>query len=868
MRSQTLSVEPPAAALARYQQARAAAIGQFSRVSRIQPLWNSLTSSTDALLAQVVAGADLTLIAVGGYGRRELFPFSDVDVLLLVHGDGSPQAQEAIARVLQQLWDMHIAVSHATRTLEETIGAAREDSSIAAALMDARYIAGQRAPYLALKKRLRAEVVGQNPREFVAAKLNERTRRHSKWGDSRFMLEPNVKESKGGLRDLHTLTWLARYCYHVSKPAELVRSELLTPAEWRHYRQAYLFFATVRAHMHILRNRADERLTFDLQTSIAGLLKFRGRTAQEKAERLMLRYFQFTREVGSLTRIFCAMLEEENMRTPATPFPQPALSQALGKDFILDGGRVNFADGSDVGALPSLAVELFYVAQQNSLDIHPRAHLAITRALPTITRQLPFEGRANQLFLDILLAPKPPDITLRRMNETGVLGALIPEFGRITGMMQYDGYHTYTVDEHTLVAVGNLFTIESGAWVKEMPLATAVAQETSDRAPLYLAMLCHDLAKGTGGSHAEKGEGMVQHIAARLGLSVATAELAGWLVKNHLMLSETAFKRDLDDPKTIEDFVGVVQSPERLRLLLLVTVADIKAVGPVIWNRWKGALMRDLYHRAMVQMGVGMGEHAPQTSIHAKLIKEVPPEMAQAAAHFMDAQLPQSWWYRPREEQVSSIRAYAMWREAPQKPALVITHDSYRAVSEITCCMAYTPELFRTLAGVMAWIGASIVSARTMVLAGGAAVATLGIQDIEGNSFVGEQERLATLGALIEKGVAGQLDFATELPKRRVLSRGRDVSVAPSVFIDNQVSAQASVIEVNARDRLGLLYDILGALAQCQLQVMTAHIATYGKKAVDVFYVKDAYGIKIIHYAKLAAVQRALLDACGSEEGA
>jgi [protein-PII] uridylyltransferase len=853
-----------AAAFADYCSAREAALTQFAMSHRIQPLWRLLARATDQLLAQVAKRKDVTLVAVGGYGRGEMFPFSDVDVLVLV-GDGEQAPRDTgVGEVLQQLWDMHVPVSHATRSIEETVRAAKEDSTITAALMDARYISGNRSAYLSLKRRVQREVIGQSPREFVAAKLSERDHRHSKWGDSRFMLEPNIKEGKGGLRDLQTLTWLARYCYRISNAAKLVRADLLSEQEWRHFREAYLFFATVRAHMHLLRGRADERLTFDLQTAIAQALAFPGSSAQEKAEKFMLRYFQYAREVGALTRIFCAVLEDENLRTPLVPLLHSASN--LPDAFILDAGRLQFHPTVDLKQTPTLGVALFHIAQVHGVDIHPRAQLAIARALPEMARQLPFEGKANAMFLDILLSDKAPDLALRRMSEMGVLGALIPEFGRITGMMQYDGYHTYTVDEHTLVAVGNLATIESGAWAEDMPLATAVAKEITDRATLYLAMLCHDLAKGTGGQHAEKGEAIVARIAARLGLSTAQAQMAGWLVKHHLMLSETAFKRDLDDAKTIEDFVGVVQSPERLRLLLLLTVADIKAVGPTIWNRWKGALMRDLYKRAMLMMGVGVGDVTPQKTIRDALMADIAPMHREAAQQFLEESLPASWWQRPHNEQRDGIIAFANWQVAPDKPALVITHDTYRAITEITCCMAYSPTLFRDLAGVMAWMGASIVSARTMVLMRGVMITTLGIQDIEGNSFAGDMARLKPMADLIAKARAGRLDFANELPRRRVISRGREVSVAPSVFVDNEVSATASVIEVNARDRIGLLYDILGALNDCQLQVMTAHIATYGKKAIDVFYVKDAYGIKIIHTTKLAHVERALLAACG--EGA
>lgn len=855
------SVSASQTALTQYCAAREAALAPFLEHHRIRPLWQGLTKATDQLLRHVAGNAAVTIIATGGYGRGELFPFSDVDVLLLVPEHAPANVDAALLEVLQQLWDMQVPVSHATRTIAQTIEDAKRDDTIAAALMDARYISGDRKAYLALKARLRAEVFGQSPHEFVSGKLSERDRRHAKWGDSRFMLEPNIKEGKGGLRDLQTLTWLARYCYHIPQASDLVREDLLTHDEWQHYREAYLFFSQVRGLMHALRVRADDRLTFDLQIQIAERLNFPGRSAQEKAEKFMLRYFQYAREVGALTRIFCALLEDENLRVKAAPF---ATGQEQLGDFVREGDRLHFARGVDLTKAPSHAVALFYVAQQHGLDIHPRAQLAITRAMPQLERQLMFEGRANQLFLEMLLSPRQPETTLRRMSETGVLGALIPEFGRITGMMQYDGYHTYTVDEHTLVAVGNLTSIEAGSLEREMPLATALAREVGDRAPLYLAMLCHDLAKGTGGQHAEKGEAIVARIAARLGMNPAQGELAGWLVKHHLMLSETAFKRDIDDAQTIRDFVALVQSPERLRLLLLITVADIKAVGPTIWNRWKGALMRDLYHRAAAQMGVGYERQAATGELRTQLLQEVPPSLAKSATDLLAEQLPASWWQRPVEEQIASIEAYGNWKKLGDKIVPVITHDRFRGITEITCCMEYAPTLFRDLAGVMAWIGASIVSARSMVLGSGIMIVNFGVQDVHGNHFEQDERRLRPLPQLIEQARSGALNFADELPRRKMVSRGREVAVESSVFIDNQVSAVASVIEVNARDRLGLLYDILGAINDCQLQVMTTHVATYGKKAVDVFYVKDAFGIKVIHRNKLAEIQQKLLAACGN----
>ena len=806
-------------ALTEYLARRQSALDAFARGGRVTVLWRALTTATDALLAQEGIDRGVTLVALGGYGRRELYPYSDVDILILLP-EHAPSTAPVIA-LLQRLWDYNIPVSHAVRSVEATIIAAQADSTIATALMDARHIAGDRDGYQVLKRRLRREVYGTQPRAYVEAKLAERDRRHEKWGDSRFVLEPHVKDGKGGLRDLQTLTWLARYCYGLRHAADLVAPDLLTAAERAHTREAYLFFAAVRAHLHDISGRAEERLTFDAQTEIAERLGFEGATRQEKAERFMQRYFAYARHVGALTRIFCAQLEEEHVRASARPRAvQEAIQRSLPEYLVIDHGRIAFSAAADFAQHPQQMLGLFAEAQLHGLDIHPKAQLYLARCLPKYGAQLSHHAESQRLLLSILLSSKAPALSLRRMNDMNVLSAAIPEFSAICGQMQYDGYHTFTVDEHTLEAIANLRAVEDGVWAEQFPLATAVAEEISDRAPLYLAVLCHDIAKGQGGGHASKGGALSKEIAQRMGISNAQAELVSWLVEHHLLLSETAFKRDLDDPKTIADFVATVQSPERLRLLLLVTVADIKAVGPSIWNGWKGSLMRELYTRAMAAMGIGSVSATPQ------------------------------------EEEYAALKAY---EASGKQPAVRITTDRFRAITEITCCAENQPGFFRVLCGVMAWIGASIVSARVQVTKESMVIASVGIQDVHGNAFE-ESSRLRQLPPLLVEGLQGKLAFADELPRRRLITKSRGVAVKAAVFVDNQVSAECSVIEVNAKDRLGLLYDILGALDACQLQLMSAHIATYGKKAVDVFYVKDAYGHKVTHPAKLQQIQKALVD--------
>jgi len=586
--------------------------------------------------------------------------------------------------------------------------------------------------------------------------------------------------------------------------------------------------------LHIQRGRADERLSFDVQPAVAQALGFRGKTPEQRAERLMLRYFQYARAVGNMTRILCASLEEQQLRAQPALFVQENAARQLAHYLRMEHGRLQFTEDADLLAQPHQIIGLFVQMQEQGIDMHPRAQLQLARMLPKVGRMLPLDGESNHLFMRLLLASKSPEATLRRMNDMGVLGALIPEFGRLSGMMQYDGYHTYTVDEHILVALGNLRHLQAGLWKDTMPLSTALARETPDPAVLYVAMLCHDIAKGRGGGHAESGAELAKLVAQRLGLTPQQISLVSWVVRHHALLSDTAFKRDLDDPKTIDDFVALVQSPERLRLLLLVTVADIRAVGPTVYNGWKGALMRTLYHRAMVGMGVGVSPMA---------VQEVPAALL------------------------------TQWTRQPAHPAIRITHDSFHAVSTIAIVITTVPRLLTALTGVLASLGASIVSARIRPLmeteAEGASYAEFQVQNAHGENFADDAKRLQRLEALIAQALADPDALTRSLAVRKRVGPTSDAPVRSGVFIDNRVSATASVIEINARDRIGLLHGLLQAIDACGLQVMTAHINTYGQLAVDVLYVKDAYGHKITHHAKMAQVKEALAVAIGLQpEGA
>ena len=441
-----------------------------------------------------------------------------------------------------------------------------------------------------------ADILANSGPAFVEAKLAERDDRHRKLGDSRYLVEPNVKDGKGGLRDLHTLFWISKYLYQVEDRAELVKLGVFTERELRRFIKAENFLWSVRFALHYIANRAEERITFDVQGELASRLGYKQRTGARAVERFMKHYYLYAKEVGDLTRIFCAVLEERHKRRPRFRLPRVGQSKPETVDgFLLQGGRVDVADAGLFAREPSNLLRLFHLAQERGLDIHPHALHLVTQNLKLVDAGLRADPRAAQLFLEMLTSRKDPETTLRRLNEAGVFGRFMPDFGRVVAQMQHDMYHVYTVDEHTIRAIGMLAKLEADKLREENPLACDIIHKVLSRRVLYIAVLLHDIAKGRGGDHSLLGAEVARRVGPMLGLEPQETETVEWLVLHHLAMSKTAFRRDVHDPKTISDFAALVQSPERLRLLLVLTVADIRAVGPGRWNGWSGSLLRELY---------------------------------------------------------------------------------------------------------------------------------------------------------------------------------------------------------------------------------------------------------------------------------
>ena len=830
-------------------------------------------------IANPTQAEHMAIVAVGGYGRGELAPQSDVDLLFLLPYKQTPLGEQIVEDMLYLLWDMGLKVGHATRSVEENLRQARADMTIRTALLESRYIWGEQSLYTELHRRFLKEIVAGSAPEFVAAKLAESNKRHVRLGDSRYLVEPNIKEGKGGLRDLHTLFWIAKYVYRADGADELVTQGVLSEAEARRFAKAQEFLWCLRCHLHYLADRAEERLTFDVQRQIGARMGYTDHAGTRGVERFMKHYYLVAKDVGDLTRILCAAIESENLRQPLIRLPRLDRTKGLGRalglgrrridGFAVESGRLNVADDEAFRADRVNFIRLFETAQRHELDIHPRALRLITQDIHLIDSRLRANPEANRLFMAVLAAEKNPEKTLRRMNEAGVFGRFLPDFGRVVAQMQFDMYHVYTVDEHTIFALGILHRIELGELKEDHPLSTEVIQKVQSRRALYVALLLHDIAKGRGGDHSEIGAEIAHKVGPRFGLTAEETETTAWLVLHHLLMSNTAFKRDINDPKTIADFVALVKSPERLRLLLVLTVADIRAVGPNVWNNWKAALLRELYYRTEEVLSGTVLAGARETRISAAqtALRAALPDWSDGdfTAH---AQRGTPAYWLTMDTQTQSRHARLVRQAEAEAAPLAIDRrvDRARAVTEIAIYTADHPGLFARLTGAIAVAGATIVDARIFTLANGMALDTFWIQGADGRAFE-RPDRLARLSVLIEQSLAGRLRPLQELAKAKGwATRTRTMGVPPRVFIDNTASATHSVIEINGHDRPGLLYRLAYTLSALNLQISTAKISTYGEQVVDVFYVKDVFGLKIEHEHKLTAIRDKLMAALADPE--
>jgi [protein-PII] uridylyltransferase len=743
--------------------------------------------------------------------------------------------------------------------------------TVRTAVLEARYLLGDRKLYDDLVARFDKEIVQGTAADFVAAKLTEREERHRRAGQSRYLVEPNVKDGKGGLRDLHTLYWIAKYVYRVREREQLIDRGVYDPREYRRFRRCGDFLWAVRCHMHFLAGRAEERLSFDIQREIAVRLGYTEHPGLRDVERFMKHYFLVAKDVGDLTAILCAKLENSQAkpmpvlsRMMARLRPRPRSTLAESDDFLVDYNRINVVDESVFQRDPRNLLRIFHLAQKYNLAFHPDAMHLATRSLKLIDAPLREDPEANRLFLEILTSKNDAETVLRRMNEAGVLGRFVPAFGRIVAMMQFNMYHHYTVDEHLLRCIGVLSDIEAGRSEDAKFASELMATiQPRHRDLLYVALFLHDIAKGRVEDHSVVGSAIARTFCPRLGFSPAETETVAWLIEVHLLMSSLAQSRDLSDRITIENFSAVMQSVERMKLLAILTTADIKAVGPGVWNGWKAQLIRTLYYETEPVLTGGFSEVNRAQRVaqaQAEFRAEIKDWSAQECDAYVGLHYPAYWLKVDPPHQIAHALFLRSVAQTGKSLATSVVFPAARGVTELTILAPDHPWLLSIIAGACAVAGANIVDAQIFTTTDGRALDTIAVSR-EFERDEDEARRAARITDTIEKALRGDVRLP-EVMARHTGGKGRlrAFALEPEVTVNNNWSNRHTMVEVSGLDRPGLLFELTSRISKLNLNIASAHVATFGERVVDVFYVTDLFGAKITSATRQAAIRRALIS--------
>ena len=802
----------------------------------------------------------LSIISVGGYGRREMAPFSDVDLLFLTPYKMTPWSENVIETVLYLLWDLKLKVGHSSRSIKDCLRLGSEDYTIRTAMLEHRFVCGDINLASQLNDKLWKNLFSGTAKDFISAKLKERENRHEKHGQ-RYMVEPNVKEGKGGLRDLQSLYWIAKYVYQTQNINDLVDLNVFRSDEYLQFEQAEEFLWAVRCQMHHLADRAIEQLSFDLQVEVASAMGYHDSRDQRAVEIFMQDYFRHATRVGDLTRIFLTSLEAVHAKD------EPLLERIfkrkpkIDNDYIVIHNRLAIKSEKEFLTNPINLLKLFSEALRTGLLIHPNAMRLVSANLAMVNNEFRASTEAQQIFLELLLKHGNPERALRRMNELGFLAKFIPEFEPIVAMMQFNMYHSYTVDEHTIQCLKTLAQIEKSELVEELPIASSILKDGVNRKVIYIALLLHDIGKGRSDDHSILGAKIAKQVSPRLGLNKQETETVEWLVRYHLLMSDMAQKRDISDPRTVRDFAKAVQSVKRLNLLTVLTVCDIRSVGPDTWNNWKATLIRQLYAetKAILEQGAEALNRENRMTEAKKALRKKLSEWDNK-----DIKIETGRHYPPYWQgfQVDAQFAFAklLRNLGADEIKIELTPDTDRDATRICFALSDHPGIFSRLAGALALVGANVVDARSYTSKDGFATAAFWIQDGDGSPY--NQARFSRLRRMIEKTLSGEVITREAIKERdKFKKREKAFKVPTSITFDNEGSEIYTIIEVDTRDRPGLLFDLTRTLANMNVYIASAVIATYGEQVVDSFYVKDMFGLKFHSESKQKKLEQNLRQA-------
>jgi [protein-PII] uridylyltransferase len=818
----------------------------------------------DVILASWIhfaAGAlnSADLVAVGGYGRGELHPQSDIDLLVLIENPTN-KTDEAIGRFLTFLWDIGLEVGHSVRTLDDCEGQARGDVTVLTTLMETRLLHGPGRLFAELPTRIGADRMWDSA-AFFHAKLEEQRARHARYHDTAYNLEPNVKGSPGGLRDIQMIGWLAQRHLRTRTLAELVPHAFLTAGQLRILTAGRAFLWRIRFGLHLLTGRREDRLLFDHQVKLAQMLGYEDASFTLAVEQLMQRYYRTVMELSRLNEMLLQLFEEAillDKNAPATP---------LGPHFQARNGYLEVTDNDVFLNDPATLLELFLQLEQNIelKGINARTIALIKQHLWLIDEEFRQNPRHQRLFLEILKAPQGVSRTLKRMNTYGVLGLYLPAFGRVVGRMQYDLFHAYTVDQHTLFVVENLRRLSLPRFSEEHPNASAIMQQLEKREVAYLAGLFHDIAKGRGGDHSELGAIDAMAFCLEHGMTRYDARLVSWLVRQHLLLSMTAQKQDVNDPRVINEFAKTVGDQAHLDYLYVLTVADVRATNPDIWNSWKDTLFWELYKGTKRALRRGEADPIDRDELIAEnkeRAAEILSESAIASNRWRSIwnELNDEYFLRHRAEEVV-WHTEVLARKA--QPDSTIIDISNSIADGLTVLMVYSNNRrsYVTTTGILDAMGLDVVDARIIPVGTDRHLNTYCVLDDAGEQ-ISDRAMLVELKSRLERALADGAAPAIQI-NRRMRRQVRVFSTPVQISMTRDSLYARTVIELVAADRPGLLYQVGRVFDGLDIELQNARVATIGERAEDVFFVTttDHNPLDEAQCAELkAALVKALTD--------
>ncbi len=804
--------------------------------------------------------APMVLVALGGYGRGELHPLSDLDLMVIYDGEMTPFVQRATQGLLYALWDLGLQVGHAVRSLPDCLAMARTDFPSRTSMQEARFLVGDRRLFNRFRKVLAENVYQKDFGQFLETTLTERDQRYRKFGGSPYVGEPNVKESAGGLRDIHTAMWLASTKFGTRTLRELADKGLITEREQKATDEALTFLWRVRNELHFLSGHKNDVLSRDVQPQIAKNFGYVSDEISLAVEKFMRDYYLHARVIHRVSRRLIARCRETLARRGSVQ--RKLRQEALADGLIVIGDRIHLAhpDGRAFREAPTRLLKVFWHSHRLGFELGIDVERAIEDSLDLIDDGFRRSLEARDLFLSICRNWGRVTQTLREMHELGVLGRYLPEWGALTCLVQYDIYHKFAADQHSLLAVENLEALAPGQSAESEGIAQ-VLNEIERPDLLMLGMLLHDIGKGKGHGHVAKGIPLIGELTARMGLAPEDADKAVFLVAHHLTMSHTAQRRDIDDPKTVESLAEVCQSPEKLRMLYVLTFADMRAVGPGVMTGWQAQILWELYSRASVRLTGGQLERQSREAVAERVWEAMRREGSRRAVTAHLAMLSDRYLSTTSPQRIAAHLRLVDGLEEDVVATELFHHPDLES-SELVIATRDVPGLFALIAGTLAAQGINILSAQIHTRADGIAIDTFQVNDPFGGPVTEEARWRKTLETL-RRVLNGQQTVEELLAIRRKARGGAPEPVPgpPKVSVDNLLSDSHTVVEVKCPDRVGLLYAITHTLSAHGLDIASARIATEIEQAYDTFYVTDRQGRRVEDPAAMARLTEALEEA-------